>query len=124
MDTLRTAFKNCVSIACDILRVNFSEFAATRGLSDFELDTFDEGREPHEIAALALHQLCRNDGGRHDGVVCLAVIEFLDGIHGRRKEDPSRTTRARDLKLMVSSRSTESAYRQWATTWYSDQRNR
>jgi hypothetical protein len=54
-----------------------------------------------------------------DGVVCIAVIDFLDELLGRPQEDPTRKRRTADLRELTESASTTgSTYREWIRTWY------
>jgi len=118
MEELGARFKRCINQACGS-HINPSEFDRQRGLRDFLIDVSEKGLDCGELAVLALQVLCERPPGPMDGVVCVAVIDFLDETRGKPDQDTTKQRRARDLKQLIESASTKAcAYREWIQVWY------
>ena len=119
MSELGAKFKRCIHQACEEFRVKPVEFQHHTGLKDFLIDASEKKLTCVEFAAFALHQLPERPPGPMEGVVCVAVIDFLDEILGKPDQDPTRQRRAEDLKQLIESASTTAqTYREWIQTWY------
>jgi len=119
MSELAARFKRCINQACELFRITPSEFDRQRGLRDFLIDVSEKDLTCDEFAVLALEQLCQRPPRPMDGVVCIAVIDFLDELRGKPDQDPSRQRRATDLKQLIESTSTTACnYQEWIRTWY------
>ncbi len=116
---LRAKFKRCIDQACEHFRLNPAEFARQRGLRDFVIDAFESDPSCRKIAARALVELCQSPPNLLDGVVCIAVIDFLDESIGAPQQDETRARRAKDLHQLVADSATHSAYLGWIEAWYS-----
>lgn len=109
--------KECIAEACRDTRTPFGRFAALVGLQDFMLEMSDLPRDANEIAACALDQLCAKENGATDPVLCLAVVRFLDQVHGAPSQDPGYQ-RLKDLRDVLNSPGTYEAFLRWAESWY------
>jgi len=117
-DTQRQ-FKRCIAEACAELGVAFSDFARQKDLREFLVDMSINDWSCAEIGVRALDQMCDRPPGAPDGVVCVAVIAFLDKTLGKPREDPDRLVRAKDLRKLISdSSTTPRSYYEWITAWY------
>jgi hypothetical protein len=117
MQDVPMLFKKCMEQTSVSVRLPFDRFARLTGFRDFVLDAFDVDREPKDIAAAALDELCVGDRRQTDQIVCLGVIRFLDGIYGAPPQDPEYQ-RLKDLGGLLLNPGTRDAFRQWADAWY------
>lgn len=122
MDVSRqlSAFKRALEGAASCLGVKYGEFRRVREVDLFLIDLQLNGWSHHEVGAKALACLCRNDKSPMDGVVCIAVIEFLDVAIGKPQEDPNQDRRRKDLLELVAERGGYRAYLRWAASWYDE----
>ena len=119
MSEYSATFKRCINQACDFFRIKPGEFARQRGLRDFLLDVAGRNLSAEDVAALALEQLCERPPGPMDGVVCVAVMDFLDESLGKPQQDRTRQRRASDLRgLLGSGSTTAESFREWIAAWY------
>jgi hypothetical protein len=119
MSELGAKFKRCVNQGCELFRVSPPEFNRQRGLRDFLIDASEKDLTCEEFAVFALEQLCQRPPTSMDGVVCIAVIDLLDGLLGKPQEDPTGQRRATDLRELTESASTtQRTYQDWIRTWY------
>src|SRR5580704_9960317 len=93
-------FKIAISSACHPFGASHSHLRKARGIDAFELQT-DFNSSPKTIAASALMALCARDGSYLDGIICVAVIDFLDETIGPPHEDEDRTMRMTALRDIV-----------------------
>ena len=114
----RTVFKRCFTQTCAAVHVPFGRFATAVGFNNFLLDSFDAQKNSHEVAALALDQLCAGDKRLNDQIVCLAVIAFLDEMLGKPEVDRDYRRRLADLAELTAQRATADQYETWVETWY------
>ena len=114
---LISKFIQCLEVAAHFCRQNYREFYALRGVRDFRIGGVDETAGPEVIAARALEDLCLGNKNRMDGVVCTAIVDFLDLTLGP-LDEPTRKLRIKDLWDISSGRGREAACLRWAQGWY------
>jgi hypothetical protein len=64
------------------LGVSHGQLVRLRDLRDVEQRIFSKTRLPHEIAAIALAELCYGDNSSQDHAVIAAVVHFLNRTAG------------------------------------------
>jgi hypothetical protein len=99
--------------------VPYLDFVRSRGANDFFKDAADRKQESRDLAAQFLQDLIIGDKERMDGVVCIAVIGFLDESVGKPPSDPTMERRCKDLATLIGDQAAGlSQYRRWVQSWY------
>ena len=99
-------------------RVQYGDFVRSRGVNDFLMDSAGKQEDPRDLAARALRDLTVGDKGSMDGVVCGAVVGFLEDAVGVPPTDRNGERRLKDLRDLISNSTPLREYRSWVETWY------
>jgi len=81
--------------------VTHGQLVRLRDLRDVEQKIFAQTRPAHEIAAIALAELCYGDNSRQDHAVIAAIVHFLNRTAGAIELESDRIDCYRSLNSKV-----------------------